>query len=75
MAKYFAAVQWQPPPLGRALTRGDKLGLVLPLRAGDFSSEKLPAALAMLRTGRASGPESVPQDLWKALGSDADARN
>ena len=73
MAGYYAAVQWMPPPLGRALPHGPCMGQDLPLELGLFTQDELEAALAKLKTGKAAGPDEVPPDLWKAVRCDAAA--
>ena len=73
MACYYSTTQWMPPPLGKQLPNGPRLGPELPVNVSSFTAMELDEVLAKLRAGKAAGTDEVPPDFWKALRADKQA--
>ena len=50
MAGYYAAVQWMPPPLGRQLPHGPRIGFDLPRAEANASQNLLEQTLSLLHS-------------------------
>ena len=73
LADYFEDVQWQIRFPENAPEPRAPIGDSLPINTGPFSMKELVGALSRLHRGKAPGPDGIPPDFWKSLGSDPDA--
>ena len=67
MANHLEEVQWRVRLAG--LVDGPQLGPDLAVAEGDFTKAEVKLVLQQLKTKRASGPDEIPAEFWKAVGS------
>ena len=68
MATYLEEVQWRVRQAG--LVDGPMLGPTLPVRLEHFPEEKVEKTITNLRKKKASGPDDIPAEYWRAVVED-----
>jgi len=66
MADHLEKLQWRVRPMGDV--SGPQLGPTLPVLLENFTESEVDLVLKKLKTKRASGPDEIPAEFWKALG-------
>ena len=73
LAEYFEEIQWHKRLLVVELPL-DPLGPVLPVVISEIFLEEVVVACKKLRSGRASGVDGIPAEVWKCLLKEHDHR-
>lgn len=71
LATYYATHQWQAPSQGPRRYRAPIFPVSNDIPTGDFTMAELLKALKLLKSRKATGPDDIPNELWKSLTIDA----